>query len=101
MAVEHQPPSVEGPNNGDSDAEKGSSGTLNVGLDVVGDEAQPVDPEVARRVLRKIDWFLMPAMVIGITTNPNSYESLINSHAQATELCTMTRPFLEAQLFSA
>lgn len=63
MAAEHQAPKVGPPGNGDSDAEKGSSGT--VGLDVVGSEAQPVDPEVARRVLRKIDWFLMPAMVIG------------------------------------
>ena len=24
-----------------------------------------IDPELARRVLRKIDWFLMPAMVVG------------------------------------
>ncbi|KAF2441819.1 MFS general substrate transporter [Karstenula rhodostoma CBS 690.94] len=33
--------------------------------ELLGDEAQPIDPEVERRVLRKIDLFLMPAMVIG------------------------------------
>lgn len=35
-------------------------------LDVVGEEARPIDLEVSRRVLRKIDLFLMPAMVIGM-----------------------------------
>ncbi|KAH8680726.1 putative MFS transporter [Xylariales sp. PMI_506] len=34
-------------------------------LELIGDEARPIDPEVERRVLRKIDLFLMPAMVIG------------------------------------
>lgn len=29
------------------------------------EEAQAIDPEVGRRVLRKIDLFLMPAMVLG------------------------------------
>ncbi|KAL3432416.1 major facilitator superfamily domain-containing protein [Aspergillus tetrazonus] len=35
------------------------------GIDALGEEARPIDPEVERRVLRKIDLFLMPAMVIG------------------------------------
>ncbi|KAM0332520.1 hypothetical protein ACHAQA_002803 [Verticillium albo-atrum] len=33
--------------------------------EVLGEEARIIDPEVERRVLRKIDLFLMPAMVIG------------------------------------
>ncbi|KAI1197887.1 putative MFS transporter [Nemania serpens] len=33
--------------------------------DLMGTEARPIDPAVERRVLRKIDMFLMPAMVIG------------------------------------
>ncbi|KAF4447957.1 allantoate permease [Fusarium albosuccineum] len=33
--------------------------------DVLGGDARDIDPQVGRRVLRKIDWFLMPAMVIG------------------------------------
>jgi hypothetical protein len=33
--------------------------------DILGEEARLIDPEVERRVLRKIDMFLMPAMVIG------------------------------------
>ncbi|KAL3471336.1 major facilitator superfamily domain-containing protein [Aspergillus californicus] len=35
------------------------------GIEALGEEARPIDPEVERRVLRKIDMFLMPAMVIG------------------------------------
>lgn len=38
----------------------------------MGPEAQPIDPEVSRLVLRKIDRFLMPAMVIGTSANPPS-----------------------------
>uniref|UniRef100_A0A8H7N368 Major facilitator superfamily (MFS) profile domain-containing protein n=1 Tax=Bionectria ochroleuca TaxID=29856 RepID=A0A8H7N368_BIOOC len=34
-------------------------------LEVMGEESRPIDPEVNRRVLRKIDLFLMPAMVFG------------------------------------
>lgn len=34
-------------------------------LETVGEQAHEIDPEVEARVLRKIDLFLMPAMVIG------------------------------------
>lgn len=34
-------------------------------LEILGEEARPIDPQAERRVLRKIDSFLMPAMVIG------------------------------------
>ncbi|KAI8245918.1 hypothetical protein K4K55_000184 [Colletotrichum sp. SAR 10_96] len=34
-------------------------------LNAVGDHAQVIDPEIEARVVRKIDLFLMPAMVIG------------------------------------
>lgn len=34
-------------------------------LAVVSDEAQEIDPAVEKRVLRKIDLFFMPAMLIG------------------------------------
>ncbi|PLB48599.1 MFS general substrate transporter [Aspergillus steynii IBT 23096] len=44
---------------GRQDAEKTTS------VDIMGEEAMEIDPQVARRVLRKIDLFLMPAMVIG------------------------------------
>lgn len=48
----------------DSLEEKRIGGTVD--MSVVGEEARPIDPEVARRVLRKIDMFLMPAMLLGV-----------------------------------
>lgn len=35
-------------------------------LAVVGDVAHEIDPIIAKRVLRKIDLYFMPAMLIGI-----------------------------------
>ncbi|POS76217.1 allantoate permease [Diaporthe helianthi] len=34
-------------------------------MELLGEEARPIDPRVEKRVLRKIDLYLMPAMVIG------------------------------------
>jgi hypothetical protein len=36
-------------------------------LAVVGDQAMDIDPAVEKRVLRKIDMFFMPAMLIGMS----------------------------------
>ena len=36
-----------------------------VAIGLVGEHAQEIDPEVEARVLRKIDWFLIPAMIVG------------------------------------
>ena len=37
-----------------------------VALAIVGEHAQPIDPMVEARVVRKIDVFLIPAMIIGM-----------------------------------
>lgn len=42
-------------------------------LEAMVDEVHSVDPEVAKRVLRKIDLFLMPAMVIGTVTTAHEF----------------------------
>lgn len=44
---------------GNTNAEKDAA------LTVVSDVAQEIDPVVAKRVLRKIDLYFMPAMLIG------------------------------------
>ncbi|KAF1914510.1 allantoate transport protein [Ampelomyces quisqualis] len=36
-----------------------------VALGLVGEHAQDIDPAVEARVLKKIDWFLIPAMIVG------------------------------------
>lgn len=42
---------------------------LPLDLEEIENEVYPVDPETARRVLRKIDLFLMPAMMIGMVSS--------------------------------
>lgn len=37
-----------------------------VAIGLVGTHAQEIDPVVEARVLRKIDWFLIPAMIVGM-----------------------------------
>ncbi|KAI3395779.1 hypothetical protein diail_862 [Diaporthe ilicicola] len=38
---------------------------VDVALAMVGEEQHPIDPAVAARAVRKIDWFLIPAMTVG------------------------------------
>jgi hypothetical protein len=47
-----------------------------VAIGLVGEQAQEIDPEVEARVLRKIDWFLIPAMIVGISHSHGSAKSL-------------------------
>ena len=42
-----------------------TSNTKDEAVTIVGDHAKAIDPAVERRVLRKIDAFLLPAMVVG------------------------------------
>jgi hypothetical protein len=37
-----------------------------VALGLVGEHARDIDPAIEARVLRKIDWFLIPAMIVGM-----------------------------------
>jgi hypothetical protein len=56
------------------DAERGVSTTSldqDVAIKLVGEHAQEIDPLVEARALKKIDWFLIPAMIIG--TSPSLY----------------------------
>lgn len=37
-----------------------------VAIGLVGEHARDIDPAVEAKVLRKIDWFLIPAMIVGM-----------------------------------
>ena len=37
-----------------------------VAIELVGEHAREIDPEIEARVIRKIDWFLIPAMIVGM-----------------------------------
>ncbi len=53
----------------DASAEHGLSADSSSGKDdamaMVGEQRHAIDPAVAARAVRKIDWFLIPAMIVG------------------------------------
>ncbi|KAH8881782.1 putative MFS transporter [Thozetella sp. PMI_491] len=49
----------------DPEVSEGKNIGVTAAEQLVGEEARPIDLEVAKRVLRKIDLFLMPMMIIG------------------------------------
>lgn len=63
------------PNDGLEPASPANSTALDkdVAIELVGEHACEIDPAVEAKVLRKIDWFLIPAMIIGIL----SFHSMI------------------------
>ncbi len=36
-----------------------------IAIGLVGEHARDIDPAIEAKVLRKIDWFLIPAMIVG------------------------------------
>lgn len=63
---------------GSSSANDPADGTeKDAALAVVSDVAQEIDPIVAKRVLRKVDLYFMPAMLIGRTAHRSA--GIINS----------------------
>lgn len=47
------------------ESEAGSTSAKDVAIQMVGEKSHAIDPAVAARAVRKIDWFLIPAMTIG------------------------------------
>lgn len=80
------------------DPESGAS-SLSLGKDVaiglVGEHARDIDPEVEARVLRKIDWFLIPAMIVGMLSSAALRSQ--HQHLQDMDWYTTTRRFLDQQ----
>lgn len=58
-------------------------------LEVMGEESRPIDPEVNRRVLRKIDLFLMPAMVFGTVQSPSARVSKLLTQCRRIWTCLL------------
>lgn len=49
------------------ESEAGST-AKDVAIQMVGEKSHAIDPAVAARAVRKIDWFLIPAMTIGVSS---------------------------------
>lgn len=54
--------------------------------DLLSTERRPIMPEVEKRVLRKIDTFLMPAMVIGTNQNMAFMLDLVQTPSRLADL---------------
>lgn len=66
---------VSPPRDGYNAASPNSSISLDkdVAIGLVGEHAREIDPAVEAKVLRKIDWFLIPAMIVGAYTSQHDY----------------------------
>lgn len=64
-AAESAPPASGPGSAGDVDR-----GEKDIAMEMVGAESHEIDPAVTARAVRKIDWFLIPAMTVGCTWNP-------------------------------
>lgn len=87
----------------DSGTSKEAASIATPTMDLIGEEARSIDPSVEKRVLRKIDLFLMPAMVIGELAKivPSAISLVINTDLQAMVWSTTTRLFWGVQRSSA
>jgi hypothetical protein len=47
---------------------------------MVGEQGHIVDPAVVARAVRKIDWFLIPAMIFGCKNRPSTSPTHTNPH---------------------
>ncbi|KAI0165244.1 MFS general substrate transporter [Hypoxylon sp. FL1284] len=63
MEKEAEPREVNADTTPTADAEQ--VGDKDVAIAMVGEEGHAIDPAVVRRAVRKIDWFLIPAMTVG------------------------------------
>ena len=43
-----------------------ASAEKDVAIAMVGEHVCPIDPTVAAKAVRKVDWFLIPAMTVGV-----------------------------------
>ena len=48
-------------------------GEKDIAMEMVGTESHEIDPVVAARAVRKIDWFLIPAMTVGCAYEPHDW----------------------------
>ena len=53
------------PNNNTHEDDESGLSAKDEGLAMVGEQEHDLDPAVVARAVRKIDWFLIPAMIFG------------------------------------
>jgi hypothetical protein len=69
--LEAAPHAPSGLGNGNGNEDGGLS-EKDEAIAIVGEQQNTVDPAVVARAVRKIDWFLIPAMIFGCETRHSS-----------------------------
>jgi hypothetical protein len=73
-------------------AARSISSDRDVAIGLVGERAHEIDPELERRVLRKIDRFLIPAMVVGKISYPASFRLSAEASRLWTRILRQSHP---------
>lgn len=53
--------------------DKNSLSAKDEAMAMVGEQQHALDPAIVARAVRKIDWFLIPAMIFGCELTPDGY----------------------------
>lgn len=61
MTIDAEAPRQDGPDFGAGQPSRDKD----VAIAMVGEQSNTIDPVVAARAVRKTDWFLIPAMIVG------------------------------------
>jgi hypothetical protein len=61
------------PENQADETAQSAPGNRDEAIAIVGEEQHAIDPIVAARAVRKIDIFLIPAMIVGCTLTPSLF----------------------------
>lgn len=69
-------------------------------IGMVGEQQHVVDPAVSARAVRKIDLFLIPAMIFGCASRPPSTSDINLADMNKMVLCTTTKLFSAQPSFS-
>jgi hypothetical protein len=59
---------------GATTADRHDTDAQDVAIAMVGETSCQIDPVVTARAVRKIDWFLIPAMIFGCTSQNSSVD---------------------------
>lgn len=65
MGVRDDEKAIPSPENASAEVAEAPRADQDIAIAIVGEQRQDVDPALEARVVRKIDWFLIPTMIFG------------------------------------
>ena len=65
MSTHDDEKAIPSPGEASADAARAPAADQDLAMAIVGEHRQAIDPAMEARVVRKIDWFLIPTMIFG------------------------------------